>query len=143
MHGIPTSGNTKRQTCLSTNTCFMASASFTYSASVVKSVTHLCVLVKTRNKHLHASLALPKLISYRLPFMHSLRQQTHASSNLLLYLAEKLSRMSSSVSHIPKYQVLPSSAQTVALCALVFSEFHLHVTLSQTTSGTSQLITLA
>ena len=44
MHGMPTSANVKRQTCLRKSTSFITSASATYSACVVESVTHFCVL---------------------------------------------------------------------------------------------------
>ena len=44
MHGIPTSGNIKRQTCLEKSTSLAMSPSATYSASFVESVTHSCVL---------------------------------------------------------------------------------------------------
>ena len=44
MHGIPTSGSMKRQTCLENNTSIMTSASATYFASVVGNITHFCVL---------------------------------------------------------------------------------------------------
>ena len=44
MHGIPTSGNIKRQTCLQKSTSLAMSPSATYSASVMESMTNFCVL---------------------------------------------------------------------------------------------------
>ena len=44
MHGIPTSGNIKRQTCLEKSTSLAMSPSATYSASVMESMTNFCVL---------------------------------------------------------------------------------------------------
>ncbi|CAB1117408.1 unnamed protein product [Ectocarpus sp. CCAP 1310/34] len=44
MHGMTTCGNMKRQICLKNKISFTSSPSATYSASVVESVTHFCVL---------------------------------------------------------------------------------------------------
>ena len=87
IQGMPTAGNMKRQTCLKNRTSLMTSASATYSASVVDSETHFCLLKNHETQApARTSLIPQKLTSYQLPHSRSPRQQTPANSNLLRVL---------------------------------------------------------
>ena len=89
VRGVLAVGNIKRQSCLRNRTSSMTSARATYSASVVDSVTQFCVLENHDTQAPPHITSPPELTSYQLPHSRSPRQQTPASSNLLLYLSEK------------------------------------------------------
>ncbi|CAB1107120.1 unnamed protein product [Ectocarpus sp. CCAP 1310/34] len=91
MHGMPTCGNMKRQICLKNKISFTTSPSATYSASVVESVTHFCVLENQDTApppHLTIPPDTDQVTYGLLPCLQSPHQRTPANGNPLQYLSE-------------------------------------------------------